>query len=202
MTLYTDTKEHAHAVLSEKEAYLCMTVPYRCTHLAQLCNKAFDYCATIVFKRSNDDDATWVASLWQDADGNRPIADILVAVDICPPEGVVVSKSRLEVHNWRASSPVVCLSEADDANVSVPYAGVPLVALQFAIVNVRVVCLAYPGDVIVRYKVLPMEMRRRVAQTSHELVVIAAPHGPNGRIHLMSGDMSTLSSPSCNCIVM
>ena len=201
MSLYSDTPEHAHAALSEKEAYLCMPVAHRCVHLARLCNKAFDYCTTVAFERSKEDgDDTWVASLWQDADGIRPIADVLVAVDMCPPKGAIVSSARLEVHHKRDSSPAVFLSEADGATVSVPYAGVPLVALQYAAVIVRVRCPTHPGDVTVRYRVLPQEKRLRTAMTSHELTVIAAPHGARGRVHVRSGEMSTHST--CECAVM
>lgn len=205
MSLYTDTPDHAHAALSEKEAYLSMPAAQRCVHLAGLCDKAFDYCTSVAFELSDEGDVdTWEASLWPGAGEKRPIADVLVAVNMCPPKGAVITSARLEVDNQRAWRPAVCLSEAEGATVSVPYDGVPLVALQYAAVKVRVRCPTHPGDATVRYRVLPQETRRWMARTSHELTVIAAPHR-GGRVKISSGDMWVRSCEftcECGCAVM
>lgn len=193
MSLYTDTPEHEHAALSEKDAYLSLPPAYRCVRLAAACNKAFDYCATVALERSVEEgDSVWVACLWSLTPLARPCADALMAVDLCPPKGAVVESARLEVHN-SYGGPVVCLSEAAGAMVSVPYEGVPLVALPFACVLVRVVCRGGvpPGELTARYRVLPTDARRHTAMVSHTRTVHAAPLN-GGRVRVFSGMMDVV----------
>lgn len=210
MPLYSDTPEHAHAVMSEKETYLHMPAGFRCLRLAVTHDKAFEYCHTTTFQKEEEEggggeaDATWwVAHLRHDGQQlekkgkQHAIADYLMAVDMCPPKGAVVTSARLEVHNGNGNSRtlMVCLSEADCATVSVPMSGVPVAALQYAFIMVRVKCSTHPGDVTVRYKVLPHEKRRQVAQGCHELSVYAAPH--RGKcVYISMGEMHLDEPPS------
>lgn len=201
MVLYSDTQEHADAVLSEKESYLNLPPPLRCIRLAEVCKKAFDYCKTITFEQlDKSNDSIWVAYLWQGVHAKCHIADMLVAVDLCPPKGTTITSSSLEVQNKELDIPnTVCLSEG--ASVSIPYNGVPLVALQYADVAVRVICKdGPPGTLTVRYRILPMQTRRCMGTKTHSLVVHAPPL--NGKNVIISCGMMRVQSSeieySCN----
>lgn len=211
-TLYTDTPEHAHAMSSEKEAYSNKTPVERCLYLAKLCNKAFAYNRAISFDpvdadaneaKLNEDGANnWVATLWPLSD--RMAADVLVAVEMCPSKDdiVVILNARLEViASNPTSNTIICLSDAPNASISVPYHGVPLVALSHASVKVHVKCAKHPGKLLVRYKVVPPELRWHIATSTHKLIVGAAPlHGKS--VYVYGGCMDMRSPDCCACTIM
>ena len=193
--LYTETREHAHAALSEKDVYMNLSPANRCVRLASACNKSFDYCETVELKAVGDD--TWVAVIWPDTPDARPCADKLMAVDF---EGATaIESARLEVINSRPDVPTVCLSEAAGATVSVPYVGLPLVALYYSSVVVRVRAPDASCHVTVRYRVLPKVERRNTAYASHVIKINAAPlNGARVRIH-GTGIQRLESSKGCCC---
>jgi len=204
MVLYSDTQEHADAVLSEKESYLNLPPPLRCIRLAEVCNKAFDYCKTITFEQlDKNNDSVWVAYLWQGVHAKCHIADLLVAVDLCPPKCTTITSSSLEVHNQELGVPTtVCLSQFDGPSVSVPYNGVPVVALQYADVVVRVICKdGPPGTLSVRYRVLPTQTRQYMGTKTHSLVIHAPPL-EGGKVLISGGKMIPFSEKEYSCNVM
>jgi hypothetical protein len=89
-----------------------------------------------------------------------------------------------------------------DETVCIPYGGLPLVALTHSIVRVIVRSKTNPGDLVVRYRVLPPEERMRTALQTSPMVVISP--SPSGNIttslYVVDGTVSLQNHPMADCI--
>lgn len=75
----------------------------------------------------------------------------------------MVSRTRLEVINDDQScNTPICISDSESSNIYLPNA-LPLVALTYANVRIRMESNTCPGTIKVRYRLTPLSDRRRMA---------------------------------------
>jgi hypothetical protein len=96
---------------------------------------------------------------------------------------------------------VVISSSGDAAPTELPIGagGLPLVAMQYTRLSLRVRCKTDPGGVAVTYRYLPTYQRRDVAEASHTIVGF---DGVRGRRLFVSNGKVSEEPPPRGCAVM
>ena len=206
--LYDSTPEHAEHVRCEKDAYTIMDVESRCIYLASIYQRKYEYDAKIKFEAVQEKPGVYEALLWgctncgTRAHHSRDMLKALVVWDCDAATLVAINDSDNKEFILSES----CRGSKDSPAVTVPISvgGIPLVALQYTALRLRVECPIPPPDAVGTFAILPLDNRRMVAIRSH---VIKTFHQRTsgygiGKLYICSGMIGDMPSSAPCCVVM
>jgi hypothetical protein len=184
MPLFYETPEHAYEVQFRKDVYLSMNDQQRCLGLVIDHNKEFDYETTLELQPSLETKGEYIANLERNSKGQYPYADFIVSMTLNHPVDTAISRTRLEIINDDPScNTPICISDSESSNIYLPNP-LPLVALTFANVRIRIESNTYPGTIKVRYRLIPLSNRRGIATCTHYITKHVSLQ--YGRIHAVA----------------
>jgi len=144
-----------------KSTFTSLNLANQCIFLAGEYNKPFEYVYRVPFTL-NETNKKWEACIWDPR--NRVVADIIVAIDI---EDIDEPKRCNIVLVAETHDSKLDIARSSNGEIEVPLCGIPNVALQYT--RLLLVCDESRVAADVYCRVLPEDMRRRMAQTSHQI---------------------------------
>jgi len=162
---YLLTREHLEHVRCEKGAYTRLDNVSRCIYLAKLYNKRYEYDYNIGFHECK------TGIYKADISNHVPAGDLLVNLIVknkITSANVIVRNNNQE-KEYTVSSCHDTMSSPID--IPVPIQGIPLVALQYATVHLRVECPVHPEHVTCTFAILPKYERTVLAQIAQTIKV-------------------------------
>ena len=174
---YLLTPEHAEHARCEKDAYTTLEADRRCAYLANIYNRKYEYDVNIVFNAVKEKPGVYEAIIWDGMDkqmstwrdslkalviSKEIYGATLVATNMMDKKEFILSTSFRNGH-----SNIKEQSTAAVVTIPIQVGGIPLVALQYTTLVLRIECPVFPHDAIGTFAILPTDIRRRAATVSH-----------------------------------
>ena len=211
---YLLTPEHAEHARCEKDAYMTLEADRQCAYLANIYNRKYEYDVNIVFNAVKEKPGVYEAIIWGGMDKQMSTwRDSLKALVISKEIYVatLVAKNSMDekefilstsFRNGRndAKEP----STAAVVTIPIQVGGIPLVALQYTTLVLRIECPICPLDAVVTFAILPIDIRRRAAMVSHVIKTFHQIEDNEGRkmygkrnMYICSGMIGDVPPPGC-----
>ena len=201
---YLLTPEHAEHARCEKDAYTTLEDDRRCAYLANIYQRKYEYNVNIDFNAVNEKPGVYEALLW----GGKTMSTWRDSLQALVISKEIYAATLVATNTTEKKEFILSDSRRNDVKfeVTVPIqvGGVPLVALQYATLVLRVECLVHPPDAVGTFAILPIDFRRRAAMISHGIKTFHQMDDEKGRttygvknMYICSGGIGDVPPPCC-----